>query len=298
MPRAPPKPVKQQPATIQPVGTPRPVTNQPPPPGAVDKGTDGVVIGQPVRSGGGPTDGLGGGPRAPMPNGGAGGLPNFGQPGGGPAFSPGNTPGLGQFGGFDPGGLSNVPLRNMIGKIASQFQDGSIQNFNRAAGRMRERLDSSGAADADRITNASVGRGFGASGSQNTQLQQSAANTQNAYGQGLVGLETSFEDSRQKGLQGALNATGQLIGNDEHAQRIGADMTRGRENDASNERRGSENDASNERNAKLGVNSEFLKSMFGNLFNNSGGSGGGGGGGSYSGGGSSSSGGYRQYPNG
>jgi len=292
VPRAPPKPVKQQPVTtqpvnqppaaIQPVGTPRPVTNQPPPSGAVDKGQNGVVIGQPVRSGGGPTDGLGG----------AGGLPYFGQPGGGPAFSPGNTPGLGQFGDMDPGGLSNVPLRNMIGKIASQFQDGSIQNFNRAAGRMRERLDSSGAADADRITNASVGRGFGASGSQNTQLQQSAANTQNAYGQGLVGLETSFEDSRQKGLQGALNATGQLIGNDEHAQRIGADMTRGRENDASNERRGSENDASNERNAKLGVNSEFLKSMFGNLFNNSGGSGGGGGGGS------SSSGGYRQYPNG
>jgi len=244
MPRAPPpggavnqpvttqpvnQPVNQQPVTTQPVGTPRPVTNQPPPPGAVDNGGD------PMRGGGGPS------------------------------FNPGNTPGLGQFGDFDPGGLSNGPLRNMIGKIASQFQDGSIQNFNRAAGRMRERLDSSGAADADRITNANVGRGFGASGSQNTQLQQSAANTQNAYGQGLVGLETSFEDSRQKGLQGALNATGQLISNDEHAQRIGADMTRGRESDAASER-----------NAKLGVNSEFLKSMFGNLFKNTGGGGSGG----------------------
>lgn len=165
------------------------------------------------------------------------------------------TPGRGQFGGFDPGQLANNPLRQWTTQIGEQLQNGSITNFNKAAGRLRERLDSAGAASADQITNANVGRGFGFSGVNDTQQQRARADTQSAYGSGLVGLENAFEGQRQSGLQGALNATNQLFGNDQFSQDLAGKLFMNQEN---NRQSGA--------NAALGANSDFLRAIFGSAF--------------------------------
>lgn len=184
---------------------------------------------------------------------GPGGVP--GAPGGQPTIGIPSTPGSGQFGGFDPGQLSNNPLRQWTTQIGQQLQNGSITNFNKAAGRLRERLDSAGAASSDQITNANVGRGFGFSGVNDTQQQRARADTQSAYGAGLVGLENAFEGQRQSGLQGALNATNQLFGNDQFSQDLAGKLFMNQEN---NRQSGA--------NAALGANSDFLRSIFGSAF--------------------------------
>jgi len=189
------------------------------------------------------------------------GIPTQPAPGGTP-MQPGQptigipaTPGRGQFGGFDPGQLANNPLRQWTTQIGEQLQNGSITNFNKAAGRLRERLDSAGAASADQITNANVGRGFGFSGVNDTQQQRARADTQSAYGAGLVGLENAFEGQRQSGLQGALQATNQLFGNDQFSQDLAGKLFMNQEN---NRQSGA--------NAALGANSDFLRAIFGSAF--------------------------------
>jgi hypothetical protein len=108
----------------------------------------------------------------------------------------------------------------MFGDLYKKNTEGSTQNFNRAANRMRERLDAAGAGNADTITNRNLGRGFGASGAQGNDLVANNEATQNAYGQGLVGLESEFEKNRLQGLQQALGAAQGTMGEGQYARSL------------------------------------------------------------------------------
>lgn len=122
--------------------------------------------------------------------------------------------GGGQGGGGQPptggGPMGADPLQsslNMFEELFRQNTQGSLQNFNRASNRLRDRLESMGAGAADAARNAALSRGgFGLQ----SGLQNARQATQEAYGQGLVGLESEFEKNRLQGLQQALGAAGGL----------------------------------------------------------------------------------------
>lgn len=118
----------------------------------------------------------------------------------------GNVGGPGQptFGRFKFGNTAN--LNRGFSNIGDAAQGGTLQNFNRAANRLRERVDALGKSQAQSGLNASLGRGIGgpeiAARIQGDADRESA----NAFAQGLVELEGGFEGFRQQGLQTALGA--------------------------------------------------------------------------------------------
>lgn len=145
--------------------------------------------------------------------------------GGSPPMVPSNpspvngNPGQGGLGQYGQGGAyqnyDNLPQLFSQGG-GSQLQDlynsatgGTINAYNTAANRLRERLDSSTQGQQMSAQNQSLGRGFGNSGYNDARQNQIASQGQNAYAQGLNDLSNTFETQRQQGLQLGLNASNQ-----------------------------------------------------------------------------------------
>jgi len=134
-------------------------------------------------------------------------LPPPGQ-GGGP-----QQPGSGTAPGANPGGASQVAPADsqnnpfgMLNGVYNAATNGTINEYNTAANRLRERVDAMGEANMEQAKSRQLGRGFGTSGAMDQAAYQVGANTQNAYAQGLNDLSMQFENQRQQGLQTALGA--------------------------------------------------------------------------------------------
>ena len=116
--------------------------------------------------------------------------------------------------GYTPG---TAPTQNVFKPTASQqggnitgvansAAGGTIQNFNRAAGRLRERIEGMAGGARQQSQDSFLGRGFGNSGAAQMAQRGIGRDAMSAYGQGLVDLENNFEGHRQQGLQTALNS--------------------------------------------------------------------------------------------
>lgn len=90
--------------------------------------------------------------------------------------------------------------------LADAANGGTITNFNRAANRLRERLDAQAQSQTKSNINSLGARGIGNSGAANVARNSVQQNARNQFAQGLVGLEQGFEGFRQQGLQTALGA--------------------------------------------------------------------------------------------
>lgn len=151
--------------------------------------------------------------------------PPLQTPGGNNGYGAPNYGGSNPYGGYGnlPGtyasGWGNMPAPNlpayqyqgdqsgqMLGGVYDSATNGTINQFNTAANRIRERLDSSASADLQGAQARNLSRGFGDSGAQDQAAYQVGANKQNAYANALTDLSTNFENLRQQGLQTALGA--------------------------------------------------------------------------------------------
>lgn len=113
-------------------------------------------------------------------------------------------PGMPTFNHFAFGNTSGI--NNGFNSIGSQATGGTLQNFNRAANRLRERIDAQGQSQSADATNSFLGRGLGGDGLLAGALGNIRRDSGDAFAQGLVGLESGFEGFRQQGLQTALGA--------------------------------------------------------------------------------------------
>lgn len=102
--------------------------------------------------------------------------------------------------------LGQNPATAGLNSVFNQATGGTINSFNTAANRLRERLDMQGKSLGAQATQANLGRGFGASGAVGRDLGRINQGQQFAYGQGLSELSNLFESQRQQGLQTALGA--------------------------------------------------------------------------------------------
>lgn len=112
----------------------------------------------------------------------------------------GAGPGLRQF------SVGSNPATSGLQSVSSQATGGTLNSFNTAANRLRERIDAQTKSLSRDATQRQVGRGFGASGSLDRELGRIGGNAQFAFGQGLSDLAQGFEGLRQQGLQTALGA--------------------------------------------------------------------------------------------
>lgn len=97
-----------------------------------------------------------------------------------------------------------------LNDVFNQSTGGTINAYNTAANRLRERLDSATQGNVRATQNRYLGRGIGNSGLANADVYRQQAAGQNAYGQGLSDLSNQFESQRQQGLQTALGAANSL----------------------------------------------------------------------------------------
>lgn len=212
------------------------------------------------------------GPQAPTTGGG---LTNPYPTGGG--YTTGG--GIGTGGGFTNGGsgfkTGSTPFPEFnykSGGEEAKFDDiyqkatgGTINAYNTAANRLRERIDSATAANRNAGISRNLGRGFGNSGRTDADIFRANQGGTDAYAQGLNELSNMFESLRQSGLGIGLNAAkGQqdstfkkndlgfqdlserrALGNsnDQFIDKLIADLTNSRENRASNEKIASEGNA-------------------------------------------------------
>lgn len=108
---------------------------------------------------------------------------------------------------LDPRSLASAKMNELFKSIMDQVSnDSNTTHFNNAANRMRERLDSASAGNAQKLISKNLSRGFANSGLTDSGLQRNALDTQNSYAQGLSGLEDSFEKNRLTGLNIAREA--------------------------------------------------------------------------------------------
>lgn len=138
---------------------------------------------------------------SPPPNGGAPG--GAGMPPGGGSAS-GSTP----FAGFNglPSLYSSVNNNQDFTDIEGAATGGTINSYNTAANRLRERLDASTQGQANTAQNRSLSRGIGNSGINDAEQANIQSAGQQNYAQGLNDLSDKFETQRQAGLQTALGA--------------------------------------------------------------------------------------------
>jgi len=111
---------------------------------------------------------------------------------------------------YVPEGNVNIaanPHLPMFQELTEQAMGGSIQNFNRAAGRLREGVAGEAGRASQQITNQNLSRGMGNSGFTDAGLRDVQMARVGAFGDGLIDLERDFEDSRLRGLESAINAT-------------------------------------------------------------------------------------------
>lgn len=99
------------------------------------------------------------------------------------------------------------PAQSMYENLFNQATQGTTNEFNNAANRLRERIDASTAGASDRAKGQALSRGFGSSGINDKAQYQVQAAGQNAYAQGLSDLEGQYGQLRQQGLNTALGAT-------------------------------------------------------------------------------------------
>lgn len=159
-----------------------------------------------LPSAGGGSSSNGGGtvsiPSGEMP--GQGGPMNMPRPTGPGGGMQGGYPG--GFAGYDqyPGGAAGGGSRD----IYDLATGGTINQFNTAANRLRERVDSATRGNVSAAQNRNLSRGFGASGINDAAVSRENAAGLNAYSQGLSSLADSFEKNRLQGLNVALGAAG------------------------------------------------------------------------------------------
>lgn len=132
---------------------------------------------------------------------------------GGTALSPGNPAGST----FTPPAQAgyqwqDTGAKGKLDDVINQATGGTINEYNNAANRLRERLDASTKGQEDSVTNKFLGRGFGNSGLNDAAQYQTAAAGQSAYGNSLADLSDKFESQRQQGLQTAAGAAASQAG--------------------------------------------------------------------------------------
>lgn len=156
-------------------------------------------------------------PSAPM-NGGAA-IPSGEMPANSGAAAP--TPGSpqpaapgGSFQGFpNMYSMASSGAGGNLQDLFSQAMGGSINSFNTAANRLRERLDTSARGDLQKAQAMNLSRGFGVSGGQDVAQYRNMAAKNNAYAQGLSGLANDFEKNRLQGLGIAGDVARTDVGN-------------------------------------------------------------------------------------
>lgn len=127
-------------------------------------------------------------------------MPSLGAPGGGPR----NTMGGMNFNFTAPQislpAYNPEPAMGMYRDIFNRATGGTINSFDRAANRLRERLDSASAGQRSEVAGRNLSRGFGASGLNDMDLQKLDDSYLGNYAQGLSELENMFEGQRLQGL--------------------------------------------------------------------------------------------------
>lgn len=113
---------------------------------------------------------------------------------------------------YQPGGMGGGQMpdytRNMLDQIFKSSTEGSLQSFNTASNRLRERLGSEAEGFSQDALSHNLGRGFGASGANDADQFRIRQGQMDAYAQGLGNLESQFEDRRLQGLGIANQAAG------------------------------------------------------------------------------------------
>lgn len=115
------------------------------------------------------------------------------------------------FGSGGAGGQLMSQLNNLIGSATG----GTINEYNTAANRLRERTDAATRAAQNQFTNQRLSQGFGASGFTQRGLGNLAMQGAGNYAQGLASLANDFEGQRQQGIQSAVgvgNSLSNLLG--------------------------------------------------------------------------------------
>lgn len=105
--------------------------------------------------------------------------------------------------GFQAGESGAMPGFN---NIEQQATGGTLQSFDTAANRLRERLGAAQKSQEAAFTGRQLGRGFGASGATEQGLRDIGGQSQYALGQGLGQLSSEYEKLRQSGLGLGLQA--------------------------------------------------------------------------------------------
>lgn len=130
-------------------------------------------------------------------------------------------------GGWDATGLqqSGYPAgTNPLTGMLQMYQDlynkntqGTLNNYNTAANRLRDRLTSMGAGYEDAARNSALSRGgFGLQ----KGLQQARTATMEQYGQGMVNLSDAYEKNRLQGLQQAFQSAQGYQGEADFARKL------------------------------------------------------------------------------
>ena len=129
---------------------------------------------------------------------------------GGNSGSGGGSAGNGTFdsSSFNLGGVGG----NLFKSVYDQAGN-TINEYNTAANRLRERTDSMTKSNMNAVTGRNLGRGFGFSGIQDAGVAGARYQGQNAYAQGLGNLSDKFETQRQEGLKTQLGAATGLMNN-------------------------------------------------------------------------------------
>lgn len=140
-----------------------------------------------------------------------------------PDFSSGytTTPTGNSGGGF--GSLAPNQSSDYLRDVFNRYQGGTINQFNTAANRLRERLDSASVGQQKQATDYNLNRGFGNSGAQQRDMYNIGASNQNAYATGLADLENTFEQSRLASLGGMFNAANAIGQNQQFYDKLGSD---------------------------------------------------------------------------
>jgi hypothetical protein len=106
---------------------------------------------------------------------------------------------------------------------ASQYAVPSPESLDRAAARLRSRVDTEGAANQQALGDQYAGRGTTAGGGYQNQTMRNYANTQNAFSQGYGQLQDDYVKQQQAGA-GILAGMGTQLG-EQGIQNRGLDIT-------------------------------------------------------------------------
>ena len=104
------------------------------------------------------------------------------------------------------------PAMQMYQDIFNRATTGSINSFDTAANRLRERLSSAAQGQREAASSANLSRGFGASGINDRAISRVNEAELGSYAQGLSDLANQFETQRLSGLGIANQSTQGVAG--------------------------------------------------------------------------------------